>query len=262
MKKIVLTSIVLSVIVLFSACVEDISPEATWTLVSLDDGKTDFEKEDGTLKGTVTLSIIKQSEKEYGISGFSGVNHFNGVATIDGRSITVSPLAVTMMIGSPETQMVEDSFLKILQDGGKLSVEKDDGEIYLSIKQKKNDTELEFVQTLLENTSWNLAMYNVGTAVTNVPAALEGVMLAFSADGKVYGSTGVNNIMGSYVFTDDGSLTFSSMGTTRMAAPNQEVRDFELRLLELFEKVQTFEISGQNLTLRNKEGESLLVYSR
>ncbi len=262
MKKIVLTSIVLAVMVLFSACVEDINPEATWTLVSLDDGKTDLEKEDGTLKSTQTISITKQSETEYGITGFSGVNHFNGVATIDGKNITVSPLAVTMMIGAPEDQMIEDSFLRILQTGGKLSVEKDDGEIYLSIEHKKNDTELEFVQTLLENTSWNLDMYNVGTAVTNAPSGAAGVTLAFSGDGKVYGSTGVNNIMGSYVFTDEGSLTFSSMGTTRMAAPNQELRDFEMRLLELFENVRTFDISGQTLTMRNETGESLLVYSR
>ncbi len=105
-------------------------------------------------------------------------------------------------------------------------------------------------------------MYNIGNAVTNVPSSVQGVALAFSDDGKVYGSTGVNNLMGSYSFNANGALSLSALGTTRMAAPNEEVRDFEMRLLMLLEEVASFEISSNVLTLRSGTGETLLVYNR
>ncbi len=259
MKKIVLTAITVMAI-LFTSCVEDVNPEATWTLISLDDGETTVITEDSSLQQIITLSVTQNTETEFSVSGFSGVNHFNGTVTIEKNTMTVEPLAVTMMMGADEAQKTEDSFLKVFNAGGKLTVKEIDGKTILSVKNKANGTELQFVQTLLENTAWNLSMYNVGTAVTNVPSSVAGVALAFSADGKVYGSTGVNNIMGSYEFSEDGKITFSALGTTRMAAPNQEARDFELRLLELLEQVSTFDISGQTLTLRNANGESLLVY--
>ncbi len=261
MKK-MMVAICIIVSFFIISCTEDGNPEATWTLVSIDEKEQDYEREDGTLKGTITISLMKRSETEYGITGFSGVNHFNGVATISGRNLSVSPLAVTMMIGAPENQMLEDRFLKILQEGGRLSFEKDDGEMYLTIENKGNNTELEFVQTLLENTAWNISMYNVGNAVTNVPSSVAGVSLAFSADGKVYGSTGANNIMGTYAFTKEGSLSFGTLGTTRMAAPNQETRDFEVALLQLLEEVTMFDMSGDTLTLRSDTGETLLVYKK
>ncbi len=261
MKK-TLVAICILLAFFMTGCVEEVNPEATWTLVSMDDGKRDLEKDDGTLTGVITISLTQQNEKEYGVSGFSGVNHFNGIATVEGNSVFVTPLAVTMMIGAPEEQMVEDAFLKVLQEGGRISIEKDDGETTLSIKNSKNDTELEFVQTLLENTAWNISMYNIGNAVTNVPSSVQGVTLAFSDDGKVYGSTGVNNLMGSYSFNANGALSLSALGTTRMAAPNEEVRDFEMRLLMLLEEVASFEISSNVLTLRSGTGETLLVYNR
>ncbi len=261
MKKSTLSIILIAMAVFFNSCTEQVNPEATWTLLSLDNGITELKTEDGTLNSTITLSIVRQSEtEEYGVSGFAGVNHFNGTVSIENNTLTVNPLAVTMMMGADEAQKIEDNFIKVLQNGGKLSVKESDGKTVLTLKNNTEKTELVFKQTLLENTAWNLSMFNVGNAVTNVPQGMEGVSLAFSEDGKIFGSTGVNNIMGSYEFSEEGALLFSSVATTRMAAPNKDASDFEIALIQLLGQVTTFDISGQTLTLRNANGESLLVY--
>ncbi len=261
MKKIFIGTIFVAMAVLFSACVEEVNPEATWTLVSLNDGEMKVNKENGSLMQSVSMRLETQEENMYGISGFSGVNHFNGSVTIDGNKMTVeSPFAVTMMMGADEAQKVEDSFLRTVQGGGTLSVKETTEGTMLTIKNTKNGTELQFIQTILENTTWNISMYNVGTAVTTVPASVEGVTLGFSEDGKVFGTTGANQLMGTYEYTDTGDLKLSALGITRMAAKNQEVRDFETALVQLLSEVSSFDISGNTLTLRNASGASLLVY--
>ncbi len=262
MKKTVLLAQLFAVTILFTSCQEDMNIEANWTLIAIEDANTNLSFNDGTLTTTVTMYVDMQDEAIYKIAGFSGVNNFNGTVTRDKNSITVSPLAVTMMMGIEAAQKAEDMFLKTLQEGGKLSTKETDNGTVLQIENSKNETTLQFIQTVLENTVWNLSMYNVGNAVTNVPASVSGVNIGFSTDGKVYGSTGVNQMMATYEYTEDGAITISAVGITRMAAPNQEVRDFEMKLLELLEQVAIFEMSGDRLTFRNANEETMLVYSR
>jgi heat shock protein HslJ len=69
----------------------------------------------------------------------------------------------------------------------------------------------------LAGTSWTLV--SVGA---NAPVEGAEAWLAFAADGAITGSTGCNNLIGSYA-VDGTALSFSTIGTTRMACPGDDL---------------------------------------
>lgn len=251
----------IAISVIFMSCSEtDIA--ANWTLISVTANDTTFSTGDESLTQPLTLFATPEGEATYRISGFSGINHFNGTLTMDGRTAQVGTLAGTMMMGTAEDAKLESTFLIALQNGGKVSAKEKDGETFLTITNKNYDSSLMFKKTILENTAWNLSMYNTNNAVTNIPEGIDGANLTFAPEGALYGSTGVNNIIASYTFTNDGDIVISTVGLTRMAAPNEEMATFEMRQVELLEQAATYQINGSTLTLQNADGETLLVYEK
>lgn len=261
LKTIMLLVAVMSVGILFTSCNEEVQPEGNWTLISIENDNLSFSVEEGNLDETVSMFLSLKEDGTYSISGFSGVNSFSGNATLEKNEITVSPLGVTMMMGTPESQNIEDAFLAAVQAGGKLSADEEDGEMILVVKTE-NDAELKFKKTILENTTWDLVMYNVGNAVTNLPSVVSNVNIGFANDNSIFGNTGTNQIMGSFEYTKEGSLTLGAMGMTRMAAMNEEAYQFEVRLMELYSQVTKYSINGSSLTLSNDAGETLLVFEK
>jgi heat shock protein HslJ len=74
-----------------------------------------------------TLSPVAGSEltalfEEGTVSGFSGVNNFSGGYTVDGSSISIGPLATTLMAGDPELMDQEASYVAALQSAATFSV--------------------------------------------------------------------------------------------------------------------------------------------
>jgi heat shock protein HslJ len=69
----------------------------------------------------------------------------------------------------------------------------------------------------LAGTSWTLV--SVGG---NAPVEGADAWLAFGANGEITGSTGCNNLIGGYA-VDGTALTFSTIGTTRMACPSDDL---------------------------------------
>jgi len=253
----------ISFLFVFMACNEDIDIGANWTLESVSADGTTLSTEDGSLTQTLTLFADSESnDSVYRISGFSGVNHFNGTLTMADKTAQVGLLAVTMMMGPEADGQAENIFLTALQNGGKVSITKENGLNLLTITNSEKKSSLVFMQTLLENTAWNLSMYNMGNAVTNIPEGIEGASIAFAPEGKLFGSTGVNRLSASYTFTTYGNITFSMPTLTRMAAPTEELATFEMRQVELLEQAVSYELSGSTLTLRNATGETLLVYEK
>lgn len=262
-QKIVLVTCAITLLVGLIGCKEDLNIGANWTLVSVTANGTTLSTEDGSLTQTLTLFATPEPDSTvYNISGFSGVNNFMGTLTMDGKIAQVSPLAATMMMGQPADGKIESIFLTVLQNGGTVSIEETNGKIFLTIQNNETDTSLVFVQTLLENTTWNLTMYNMGNAVTNLPENIAGASISFATEGKLSGNTGVNRISGTYTFTPNGNLTVSPLALTRMAAPTEEAAEFEMLQVELLQQAVLYDLNGATLTLRNSDGETLLVYEK
>lgn len=254
-----------AIAVLFAVmgCNENTNIGANWTLVSVTADGTPLSTEDGSLTQTLTLFVAHEPDStDFQISGFSGVNNFMGTFTMNDKTAQVSPLVATMMMGPESDVKTESVFLAALQNGGTVSLEEKNDGIFLTIENKETNTSLVFKQTLLENTAWNLTMYNIGNAVTSIPTDIEGASIAFAPEGKLYGSTGVNRISGAYTFAPDGKITVSTVALTRMAAPNEEAAKFEMLQVELLEQAVFYGINGTTLTLRNSDGETLLVYEK
>ena len=264
LKSLIIIAMIVCLGIVFTSCSEDLNTEGSWTLTSITANGVEMAVADGTLPGTISMFLEKDAADEdgYVISGFAGVNSFMGSVNIAKSTITVSPLGVTKMLGSKALQNVEDIFLVALQEGGTVSIKEDGDQVLLGFESAEKKTYLEFKKTLLENTAWNLVMYNMGYAITNIPAIVETVTIGFSEDGKVHGTTGTNQITGTYECSSDESIAFGPLATTRMAAVNEEAFHFETRLMELYAQVTTFSISGSKLTFLNDKGEVLLVFEK
>ena len=266
MKK--LSSIFIALVIILSifGCNEDYSKTTTdWNLIKIEkDGKI-ISAENGNFpeKITANLSINKHHEDKdfnYQISGFSGVNNYSAQAFLEKGKITVENIITTMMAGDDEASALESEYLQILSKGGNFSFETTEGNTNLIIRNKNEKTVLVFREIKLENTSWNLTFYNDGLAVVSVDEPLqEKITLGFGGGQQLFGNAAVNSFASNYEASDDGELSFGSIITTRMAGP-AEMMELEAKIIDLLSKVQAYEVSGKNLTLKDGNGTTLLVY--
>jgi heat shock protein HslJ len=90
----------------------------------------------------------------------------------------------------------------------------------------------------LAGTSWTLV--SVGG---NAPVEGADAWLAFGATGEITGSTGCNNLIGSYA-VDGTALTFSTMGTTRMACPGDDLMAQDASVPQALESVTGWEVDS------------------
>ena len=83
------------------------------------------------------------------------------------------------------------------------------------------------------------------------------IRLAFSKnDNRFYGQA-VNNYFGSYSLTPDNGITFSTVGTTMMMGPVNEMQAEHTYLTDLANVTQ-YQINGDLLILTLKNGNSLI----
>lgn len=80
-------------------------------------------------------------------------------------------------------------------------------------------------------------------------------------DGEVFGRGGVNRFRGSYVASDDGTLTFGGIAATRMAGPEPAMGQ-ESRFFAALSTTVAFEIAGDRLVLRGSDGQTVAVLVR
>ena len=83
------------------------------------------------------------------------------------------------------------------------------------------------------------------------------VTISFDETGtKIAGQAPINRYMGGYQ-SDGENITFSSMGVTMMAGP-QELMDAENTFLQALTRVQSFKLEGRKLILTTNSGENLV----
>lgn len=83
------------------------------------------------------------------------------------------------------------------------------------------------------------------------PAGAEAT-LTFGDDGRVFGTTGCNRYFGSYDL-DDGDLTLSQVGSTRMACPPAEMAQ-ETEFLRALNGAENVRVQGDRLVLTSADG--------
>jgi len=107
----------------------------------------------------------------------------------------------------------------------------------------------------LAGVSWKLVELE-GKAVVTPPNAVAPSLHFDAAEKRVSGSTGCNNLTGTYAF-DGATLHLSPLATTRMACLNPDVQALETAFLAALQKVTSYRIEGGNLRLL--AGETLVA---
>jgi uncharacterized membrane protein/heat shock protein HslJ len=85
------------------------------------------------------------------------------------------------------------------------------------------------------------------------------ISLEFSKDGKLHGSGGCNRYFAAYEIGPGDSLKIKSIGSTRMACP-QEFMDQEMRYFEALQRVSAFKVQNNLLQLFYDNGQRVLNF--
>lgn len=241
---------------LFAACTSlgTVDAAGDWELVFL-------EKDNEAQQIAVsTLTISEKDGSEYELSGFSGVNRFNGKIGTDGNRISsVGGFASTRMAGPAEAMEFEQLYMDVLSNADSWKSASGEGTAQLEIASSARNAKARFVRRTLEGTSWKISAMNTGSALVSKEG---GITLNFVSDKRAGGSTGINIIdFGYKADPKKHTLSFSDGPVTLMAGSPEESEDERLFLDGLM-KTRSYSISGKTLTLYDEKGSALLEFSK
>lgn len=194
------------------------------------------------------------------VGGSGGCNNYGGSYTVDGSSLSVGPLASTMMACVGPVMDQETAYLSALQSAASYAIV--DGK--LQISDAAGLVVLTYgVQVLpsLTGTTWYATGVNNGRqAVVSLVIGSE-TTAVFGEDGSLTGSAGCNNYMTSYT-TDGDQIQIEPAASTRMMCPEPEgVMEQEAAYLTALTTAATYSISGDRLELRTADGALAVGYS-
>lgn len=229
-----------------------------WLVVSVMGNGTEKSVPDGVF---ASFSADSEGNGKYAVYGFAGVNNYNAAVAVSGASFSAGDIATTMMAGSPAAEQFERIFLDVLASADTVTFSADSKGAVVGDGTGRNAVIMR--RQGLGGTSWVLTASNTGGAVASLPQVAASPELSFGADGSVAGFTGVNYLTGEYrVDNASRALSFPQLGTTRMAAADEDAASMEQSYLDLLGKCAVYQLSGDVLRLLDKGGTTLLVFAR
>jgi heat shock protein HslJ/uncharacterized membrane protein len=188
-------------------------------------------------------------------SGFSGCNRFNGPFKREGDTLTVGPLAGTMM-ACPEPRMaIEKRFLdglsgthRVAIAGDRLTLTPASGQP-LAFQAEPEPT--------LEGVTWKVTGFNNGRQA--VVSAVTGTTLTLTFEkGMVRGSSGCNTFRAPY--TSEGNrLSIGAAATTRKTCAAEGVMEQEQKFLAALSTAQVWTVESGTLDVHRADGERVLM---
>ncbi len=184
--------------------------------------------------------------------GTDGCNRYSAPFNAAGGKLEVqSSGAATMMACPPETMEQSRAFMSALTGArgyrvvdGKLQLLAADGAVLASFAPQSQQ---------LAGTNWHVTGYNNGKQAVVSVLRDTTLTLAFADGGKVSGSAGCNNFMGTYQASGS-SLSFGPAAATRRMCAQQGVMEQEQQFLRALETVATVSHEGDRLELRRADG--------
>ena len=185
-------------------------------------------------------------------SGTDGCNRYATSYTADGGKLTFGEAgAATMMACPPAFMEQARAFTASLGrtsihriEAGQLQLLGPDGAVVASFAPQSQ---------ALAGTSWRVTAYNNGRqAVVSVLSGTQ-LSMSFAADGRVSGSAGCNNFMGTYSASGS-SLQLGPAATTRKLCAQPGVMEQEQQFLKAMETAATIRQEGERAELRTADG--------
>ena len=211
----------------------------------------------GNSKITVSFSGNK-------ISGFSGINRYNGTYRIGNKSLSTD-ISTTLMGGSDELMNFEMAFLDILQSSPKITYSKS----MLTLRNRNGDTltfkrssnssnqsdenSLSRLTKELSGTNWKLVNMN-GKDVRNI-----GITISFSGN-KINGNSGINSYFSDYIITA-GNITIGTVGSTEMAGSDSLMKT-ERQYIELLQNAKKIELINKTSLVLTTDKRKTLTFEK
>lgn len=225
---------------------ENVDISGEWTIIGVND--KEINQDDN-----MPYVTFVPSEKRFYAS--NGCNILNGDYTLNGTTISFSHVLATQKY-CPDVNY-DSEINHVLADGNALTVQ---------IKTQSQATFLYLIdangRTLIsmsrQNLSWLNGQWEVVTINGHTADRSEANIFFDVASQKVHGNTGCNYFNGTLHIDplEAGNISFSGMGVTRMACPDQ---DFERAMLVALEEVSKVEHKNGLAVLCDANGNQLLT---
>ena len=206
-------------------------------------------KQTKVLAGTEITAEFKDGN----LAGNAGCNNYFGTYQVDGNTLKVSGIGSTMM-ACLETGVMEQeqAYLAALEQSATFQAQADS----LQIADAGGKTILAYsvLQPLpLTGTLWEVTAYNNGKQA--VVSLLTGTKITalFAADNSLTGSAGCNTYTASYKVNGSQIQIGSAASTMMFCSQPDGIMDQETAYLKALESGNTYEIIGDQLTLRTAD---------
>ena len=110
-------------------------------------------------------------------------------------------------------------------------------------------------QPSLEGTSWGLTGWSISSQDPN-----DFTITAEFKDGRIGGTSAVNQYGGPFTAEDDGSFSVGELVSTMMAGPEPDMRA-EQNYLTLLAEAKEYAVDGKTLTLSDADGNESLIFT-
>jgi heat shock protein HslJ len=183
------------------------------------------------------------------LSGSTGCNTFSGTYRQDGGELTLETGAMTRRACEDETvQAQEDALMRLLP-----AVESfERTEFALELLADGGSSVVYRAGRSGVTGTWQVTGVNNGRQALESTELTAALSLTFGEDGTVSGSDGCNRLAGSYTVDGD-ALTVEVAGGTMMAC-EPDVTALAEQFRAALDAASTFEVTGDQLTLRDDEG--------
>jgi len=232
--------------VLTFTSVEPLPLEGTaWELTTLNNGEN-------AMVSAVPDTYVSANFNQGEINGSAGCNNYFGSYQATDDTISIGPLASTMMLCPEPVNEQERLFLAALESAAtyqvianRLELINADGALAAMFHAAE--------PIELPGSTWDVNSYNNGRG--GVTSVINGTALNISFDAETAaGSAGCNNYTGSYA-VDGEKISFGPQATTRMFCSDPEgIMEQESEYLAALQGVTRFEIQGDRMDMYFEDG--------
>ena len=195
------------------------------------------------------------------VSGFSGVNTYQGEYELSGSSLTIGKVASTMMAGPQDLMDIERGYLAGLEqtssytaDAGTLALLDRNGQKLLVYARGETAT--------LTGGTWNVISYYNGR--DGIVSVINGTTLTavFSDDGVLTGSTGVNDYRATYKTEGQKISVEPPAVTTGNSSPDPAAMQQQADYLAALPLAVSYGMKGDILEMRRPDNGYAVTFER
>ena len=193
------------------------------------------------------------------LAGSTGCNRFTGTYEQSGADLSITTGAMTEMACLGPVGEQETAVIAALAKVATAEVASDN----LVLKDARGAELFTYAPGLagLEGTSWTATGINNGKEAVVSDATTSAITAEFGTDNVLSGFGGCNSYTSTWTTTQPDGLTIGPLGSTLMLC-EQEVQDTENQYFAAVAKVTTYQLEGNQLTLRDADGATQVTYTQ